>query len=183
MVDQGYNYDSLEAQYNFYDAQFVYEVLREDPMLIDLGTVNDEYFQAFYDSVQQTVVGDIEDIEDLMEDDDLDSAILLNEQLDISEEWNYYLQQVNRVYLNKYARGYYGRITDAELDMLEDIALTTPQEGGDAVYIARTMLGIDADDYDDLYYDCYHTITAQSSTFCFLQTLNAKEKSRKILSQ
>lgn len=153
MADQGYNYDSLEAQYNFYDAQFVYEVLREDPMLIDLGTVNDEYFQTFYDSVQQTVVGDIEDIEDLMEDDDLDSAILVNEQLDISEDWNYYLQQVNRVYLNKYARGYYDWITDAELDMLEDIALTTPQEGGDAVYIARTMLGIDADDYEDLYYD------------------------------
>ncbi|MFO8087666.1 MAG: hypothetical protein R6T91_07675, partial [Bacteroidales bacterium] len=151
MVDQGYNYDSLEAQYNFYDAQFVYEVLREDPMLIDLGTVNDEYFQAFYDSVQQTVVGDIEDIEDLLEDDDLDSAILVNEQLDISEDWNYYLQQVNRVYLNKYARGYYDWITDAELDMLEDIALITPQEGGDAVYIARTILGIDADDYEDLY--------------------------------
>ena len=37
--------------------------------------------------------------------------------------------------------------------------LTTPQEGGDAVYIARTMLGIDADDYDELYYD----ITEQAS--------------------
>lgn len=153
LVEQGYDYDSLAAQYNFYDAQFVYEVLREDPTLIDLGTVNDDYFVEFYDSVQQTVIGEIEDIEDLMEDDDLDSAILLNEQLDVSEDWNYYLQQVNRVYLNKYARGHYDWITDAELDMLEDIALTTPQEGGDAVYIARTMIGIDADDYEELYYD------------------------------
>ncbi|MGM0648431.1 MAG: hypothetical protein ACQESZ_08595, partial [Bacteroidota bacterium] len=45
--------------------------------------------------------------------------------------------------------------------------------------IARTILGIDADDYEDLYYDSYHTITAQSSTFCFLPMLKLTQKKQK----
>lgn len=151
MADQGLDYDSLQEQYQFYDAQFVYEVLREDPTLIDLGTVEDETFQAFYDSIQQTVTGEIEDIEDMMEQQNIDSAIIANAMMEAEEEWNVNLKYVNSIYLNKFVKNNYD-FTQDEIDRLTNIALQTPQEGGDAVYIARAMLGIDPDDYESVTY-------------------------------
>ncbi len=152
MLDQGFDYDYLEEEYSFYDAQFLYKLLREDPTLIDLGTIEDPKFVAFYDSIQQTVIEDIEALNNLIEAEDINEAIIANEELDISRGWNANLQKVNRLYINKFIRGDYD-LTEDELEMLWGIALTIPEEGGDAVYIARAMLGVDPDSYEEIYYD------------------------------
>jgi hypothetical protein len=55
------------------------------------------------------------------------------------------LKTVNYYYLTKYVQG--KAMSTEDSMVLEPIALVTPYIGGDAVFGARVMLGIDPDDY------------------------------------
>ena len=110
-----------------------------------LGTDFDIDLQLFYDSMYTTNIGSLDDVAQLSYSDP-EHAIVVNTSItpeNLSEENQ---QIVNDIYLNKWA------VDDFEFDeyqknVLLNIAYQNPISGGEAVYDARVMLFLDADDY------------------------------------
>ena len=82
----------------------------------------------------------------LIEAGEINDALMSNGVFVASNLIENNMQVVNDIYLNTLAQGV--MFDDTQRDALLAIAMLTPYLGGDAVYSARVMLGIDPRDYN-----------------------------------
>jgi hypothetical protein len=85
-------------------------------------------------------------IKNFIEAGEINDALMNNGVFVASNLIENNMQVVNDIYLNTLAQGV--RFDDIQRDALLAIAMLTPYLGGDAVYSARLMLGIDPRDYN-----------------------------------
>jgi hypothetical protein len=135
-------YDTLNTEFTTYDQEMLYRLLKEDSSLMNMGDTSDIAYQQFYADNQNSNIGKIVETQELIKKGELDEAQLRNEAVQDQKLIDYYMKEVNNIYLSTYARGNY-LLTALQIDFLTGIANLTPWEGGDAVFIARFMLDID----------------------------------------
>jgi hypothetical protein len=85
-------------------------------------------------------------IKNFIEAGEINDALMNNGVFVASNLIENNMQVVNNIYLNTLAQGV--MFDDIQRDALLAIAMLTPYLGGDAVYSARVMLGIDPRDYN-----------------------------------
>jgi hypothetical protein len=146
LIDDAGMYFNLNEE-SYYDiVRYVFSELEKHPELLDLGTVYDEDLQAFYDSVSATNIGILNNVTELIVANDTVQAVMINTTItpeNLNEENT---RLVNVIYLKTWAQNKFG-FEEEDYNTLLNIAYQNPVSGGMAVYDARVMLGIDAEDY------------------------------------
>ena len=135
-------YDTLNTEFTTYDQEMLYRLLKGDSTLMNMGDTSDIAYQQFYADNQNSNIGKIVETQELIKNGEVDEALLRNEAVQDQKLIDYYMKEVNNIYLSTYARSNY-QLTALQIDFLTSIANLTPWEGGDAVFIARYMLDID----------------------------------------
>jgi len=148
-----YNMSERTGAYSGFDdgayrdmCMFVYRQLNEDNSLMELGTGYDEPLQEFYNNMEDSNIGELIEIANLIESNDTVQAALQNSNFtpsDVSEENT---QIVNDAFLKTWAVEFYEFDQDLE-NMLLNVAYQNPINGGEAVYEARVMLDLDLLDF------------------------------------
>ena len=139
-------YNDLQEVYDFYDNIYLFQYMLDDENFTFLGGTGDDEYQSYFDSLSNTSIGDFAEIDSLISQGNIEEAIDLNESLPEDKEFYLNRKQANRIFFRSFALGDY-ELTEADSTELMDIALQLPYPGGDGVYVARAMLGIDPDDY------------------------------------
>jgi len=145
-IMQGLDYIDLLNEFRAYDAKFLYEMLATDTSLMWLGGENDINYQAFFDSVRMSNIGDFTKVYDFIEAEDYHSADSMNNLIVPTSDIYTNLQTVLSIYLNTWCKGNY-ILSETDYNTLFEIANQTPYEGGDGVYTARIMINYNPDDY------------------------------------
>lgn len=138
------NYVILNEQYKIYDITALYLVLKSDTSIMYLGDTADAAYQQFYAAQQAGNIGKFEEVQNLIKDGEIQLAISKNEGVQDQKLIDYYLKTATEIYLKTYCADNYN-LTAQQIDFLTALANITPWEGGEGVYIARYMLGIDID--------------------------------------
>lgn len=138
-------YQNMQDQAQYYDNNFAYRVLRENPGIRNPETASGLVLYNFYELLDNSNFREFYDITQHVKAGELEDALTKNAAVlsDLLIEQN--LKQVNTIYINQLINEV-DTLTLDERDLLESIAYTTPYLGGDAVYTARAMLDIDPDD-------------------------------------
>lgn len=141
-IAQGaYNYGLNDAAYKFRERQKVYGELVKEPSLYANDTILFNFVALMETSPIHKIIGVRED----MSLGDFEAAILKNQEIISQEQFVINRKTVDGLYLNRIATGQ--PFTSTDSTNLLNIALLNPFIGGDAVYSARVLLGIDAMDY------------------------------------
>jgi hypothetical protein len=138
-------YPDLYVQFREYNRYVLYQALRENQYIINLGGDDDYMYQDFFNDEQNGNIGKFDAMETLIAEGNIDQALVENGLIIDSSLIAYNQRVVNDIYLNTFARDIYDLSTE-QYQTLYDIATNyTPWEGGEGVYIARYMLGVDID--------------------------------------
>ncbi len=139
-------YNDLEEAFDFYDNIYLFQYMIDDESLMFMGSTEDRDYQNYFDSLQNTIIGDFAEIDSLIVAGNIEAAIELNDELPEDEDFYLNRKQANSIYFSSFAVGDYN-LSESDSTDLMNIALQLPYPGGDGVYVARAMLGIDAEDY------------------------------------
>ncbi len=112
-----------------------------------LGTDYDNDLSAFYDSVKGTNIAELLVIDSLILMNDTVQANITNTNItpDNLSETND--QLITEIYLHTWATDEFVAFDGDQLNTLLNVAYQNPLSGGDAVYDARVLLGLDLDDF------------------------------------
>jgi len=143
-----YNY--LNDLYKEYDRGYLFDILRNAPDIMNKGDINDNLYLSFYNSVYNSEVQTILAARERMFSHDNEQAKAFLNNITPDDKLKWMQRQVDEVYMDTWNKDIY-EFTPAQYQTLFGIATITPYEGGEAVYTARVMLGIDPDTYQ-LYY-------------------------------
>ena len=133
----------LQEQYNFYDRDMLYEQLKTDSGLIVMGTELDYKFLDFINAMESESGAYYRLYREALEAEEYELAQQYLNSLSDIRIVEYNIKTVNDIYLNYLENNY--RLTEEEIETLTEIALQIPHIGGDAVYTARILLGLDPD--------------------------------------
>lgn len=125
-----------------WDKAITYKIFKNDPSLLTLGGNDDATYQAFYSTVQGSNTGKLVDVQDHIASGNLSAAASLNATVSGTDVMEINKKMVNDIYLSTWAIGNY-EFTPADQATLQSIADQLAIEGGDAVYTARVMLGLE----------------------------------------
>jgi hypothetical protein len=138
-------YPDLNEQFREYNRYILYQTLKENPWIMTMGGADDYMYQDFFNNENNGNIGKFDALETLIAEGNIDQALVKNGQIIDSTLIAYNQRVVNHIYLITFARDSY-ELTPGQYQTLYDIATNyTPWEGGEGVYIARYMLGIDID--------------------------------------
>ncbi len=138
-------YPDLNVQFREYNRYVLYQTLKENTWMMTMGGADDYMYQDFFNNESNGNLGKFDALETLIAEGNIDQALVKNGQIIDSTLIAYNQRVVNDIYLNTFARDSY-ELTPAQYQTLYDIATNyTAWEGGEGVYIARYMLGIDID--------------------------------------
>lgn len=142
-------YGAMPTEAAYYDNNYAYSELRENPGIRNPDTPQGIVMSNFYELLDNSNFREFYDIVEHIRHNELEEALQRNAEVlsDLLIEQNQ--QQVNSIYINQLLTG--APLTTDEIALLESIAFLTPYLGGDAVYTARAMLGIDPDEYSIAY--------------------------------
>ena len=118
-----------------------YYKLRKDSTLY----ANEVVLQNFVALMENSPLEKILNVNDKMTALDFEAALLENQEIISDKLYIQNRKTVNTIYLNLLQNG--NVLSSEDSLSLQNIALITPYLGGDAVYSARILLGIDAMDY------------------------------------
>jgi hypothetical protein len=143
---QGQEYIDLQNEYRAYDAEFLYNMLKEDTSMMFLGGDRDADYQSFFDSIRQANIGQFTVVYELIENGNFEEAEAM--LMDIVPELDIFvnLKTVLSIYLDSWCKERY-ELTGEEYETLFNIANQTPYEAGQGVYTARIMIGFEPDEY------------------------------------
>ena len=147
---EGEQYIDLQNEYRAYDANWLYDMLLEDTMMMWLGGALDTDYQQFFDSIRMSNIGDFTKVYDLIEAGNYAEAKTINNAIVPEQDIFVNLQTVLNIYLDSWCIERYD-LSQLEYETLFDIANQTPYESGDAVYTARIMIGYEPDEYGVAY--------------------------------
>lgn len=138
------NHPSFQIVSHFYKylaKEFAYKLIDEIPAFKILGTSEDNLYQGFYNANNNSSVGKFNQIGKLIKASNYNAAINLNLSINGQNTIENNRIAVNHIYLNKVINNQFFGTADSLT--LVNIALQSPLTGGDAVFSARVMLGID----------------------------------------
>ena len=143
--------DSIQfnEELRFALENYVYKNLKDSLQLMYGGTVYDASLQNFFSAMALNNVGLLNEVEELLVNNDYAEAYLLNDDLIPTE-----LFEINSVFVNEICATYKEEFDDMSNEdylNLTALAYEHPQIGGEAVYRARAILGIDVDDTELAY--------------------------------
>ena len=144
-------YAYLEDEYKQKDREYVYEMLRSYPELINLGGEDDNLYLQFYNECFQSDIEKVLKVREAMYAQNLEYAREKLAQIADDNTINTNRKIVDGIYLDTWAQDNF-ELNDEQVSTLRRIALLTPYAGGDAVYTARVMLNIDPDEIAGLDY-------------------------------
>ncbi len=148
IIDEIKTNSNLSAEVIYMNQKQVFEELRSDPSLMNLGTENDAELQEFYDYALGTNLGALTYVKELLGQNDESQAETVNSQVTPENLIEYNEKTVNEIYLQTWAEDIFV-LTTEQIQTLNDIALQNPISGGPAVYTARVMLNIDVNDFGE----------------------------------
>ena len=143
IVSDQISYTTLEPEFKEYEKSYAYTEITRNPQLTKTGSADDALLKNFADYIKNTNIGTFESINQLIENSDIETAILKNANVIAQQLTETNKKYVNDVYLNKICKN--TMLSEVEKAALTDIALLTPYIGGSAVYTARAIMGIDPD--------------------------------------
>ncbi len=139
------DYIEYEDEFEYYDSLYLYELLYSDPDIMNLGEPEDTPYVNFYNYLTNSNIREFVELQELIDENDINQALMDNGAIVAQNVIETNRQYVNNVYLNSFALGRY--FDSIQEQTLMAIAMLTPYIGGDAVYSARVMLGINPNDY------------------------------------
>jgi hypothetical protein len=137
------NFEILADEFGYFNDEYFFEEMDEYSDWLSLGTPDDVAYQALFTYLLNSNIGEFSEVINLMENGNIDEAINQNNGIIPGNIIEVNEQYVNEMYLTYYLDD--NTPSDNELQTLESIALLTPWIGGEAVYTARILLGIDPD--------------------------------------
>jgi len=143
IVREEIEFEVLAEEFNYFNGEYFFEEMDEYSDWLSLGTWEDTIYQNFYNYLLNSNIGEFSEVIDLMENGNIDEAINQNIGIIPGNAIEANEQFVNEMYLSYYLNDTIP--PSNELQALENIALLTPWIGGEAVYTARILLGIDPD--------------------------------------
>ncbi|MEI6823300.1 MAG: T9SS type A sorting domain-containing protein [Bacteroidota bacterium] len=138
-------YTFLEEQYKETDREYVYDILRKNLSIVNMGGTDDNVYLQFYDLMKNSDYGMILKMQESVDAQNMVLAKQMLEQVVGDDFINNNRKIVDNIYLDTWASGIYN-FTDDQYNTLYDIATLTPYAGGNAVYTARVMLNLDPTD-------------------------------------
>jgi hypothetical protein len=127
-----------------WSEQFAYLLLSQDSNLLNLGTIEDVLYQNYYDSISNENTGWIQKTIDFFNKGMLDSATRANNNIQPANQIESNRKAVNEILLDYYKTEPPSLDSD-QIKILVPIAYADPVDGGEAVYAARVLLGVDPD--------------------------------------
>ncbi len=126
--------------------KYAFDLIKQDTLLMHLGNANDIKLQDFYAEMSLSNSFYLNAILDLLSRNDTLYASIINSFITPENLFESNIIMLNEIYLATWAQGnfYIDSISRAKLEF---IALQNPISGGEAVYGARIMLGLDIADY------------------------------------
>lgn len=150
IVREEIQFDVLEEEFEQMSEDYLYEILYANPDIMNIGTPEDSVYQRFFSYYSNETIAEFTGIRGLMDEGNIAQALIDNGKVVAITMIDGNKQLTNEIYLNSVA-------VDMEIEntyyrpALFTIAMLTPYIGGDGVYTARAMLGIDPDDYGIAY--------------------------------
>jgi len=142
-------YTALDSEFVQYNKELFYESFKDDTTLLYLGGADDADYQSFYNQLKNSNFGEFADVRKLLDTADFDGAKNKNDNINPHRLIELNRKTVMAIYLSSLAQDI--KLDSVQTAELMNIALMTPYIGGDAVYSARVMLGIDPDEYGTTY--------------------------------
>ncbi len=140
------SYEILEDEFEDYDEDYLFEMLYANPELMNLGETDDTAYINFYNYRTDSTIADFVTIQELIDSGNVNQALQENGILTAQTLIETNKKVTNDIYLNTWAQNI--EIDSIQRQTLFSIALLTPYIGGEGVYSARAMLGIDPEDYN-----------------------------------
>jgi PKD repeat protein len=141
------NYNDLDAQYKEFDNKLLYEAIKTTPMLANAGAADDYAYMQFYMSKKYDNVGIISLYEDYLRNNKVDSAKFVNNFISTGNIVNEKRKIINEIYNKSFAVGQY-KLSPSDSTIVMNLVYSSPHQYGNAVYIARAMMGIYPLDYN-----------------------------------
>ena len=142
-------YIELPDEFTWYEKAYLYEVLSSDTTLMYLDS--DTGYANFYYMMMNDNIGRFANIRELIASGEITRAEELNAEMNDTTVIGNNTRKINNIYFMSVAVDR-DEFTEEELDDLMEIALQTPYFGGDAVFEARVLLGLDILDYPSVPY-------------------------------
>jgi len=139
------DYFEYEDEFEYFDDEYLYNVLYNVPEIMNLGEPDDTAYINFYNYLTNRNVRDFIEVQELIDENNINQALMDNGAIVAQNVIEANKQYVNEIYLSSFAENKY--FTESQQQTLEAIAMLTPYIGGDAVYTARVMLGINPNTY------------------------------------
>jgi len=149
IVREEISYEVLEEEFEYFNEEYLYEVLYSNPDIMYLGEPDDSSYINFYNYLTNSTIAEFVEIQELIDTENINDALQNNGIVVAQTLIETNKQIVNDIYLNTLAQKV--DFDSNQRQTLLSIAMLTPYIGGDGVYTARVMLGIDPDDYNLLY--------------------------------
>ncbi|MBI4932225.1 MAG: T9SS type A sorting domain-containing protein, partial [Bacteroidetes bacterium] len=136
------NFPQFDAENKWVNRQYAFRSLKENPSMLTLGMPDDSVYQNFYNQYASDNIGRFTQVNDFIAANDLTNAVQANNAVAPANLIESNRKQANEIYLNSWAQGILS-FTPADSAALYNIAMQEPVTGGDGVYSARVILGLD----------------------------------------
>jgi hypothetical protein len=146
IVQNDQQYEELLQEYSYYGFEYLYDMLTAEPEIMDSEDPSED--QVYYNWMQgmsESNIAKFYSVLQAIDEGDLMQAASVNNGIVPANDLEQNRKTVNSYYLSHYVRGIAFGFEDSV--SLAQIALLTPYQGGTAVFGARVMLRIDADDH------------------------------------
>ncbi len=139
-------YDEFAQENQFYNKEFTYNNLDDNPALMNSGSAQDAWLQQFYNAEKTGNTGKIKDVKDYIAIKDKQQAQLKNLSIVDNTLLLQNLKLANTIYLNHYFEVDTPTVDSLTLLQLYNLAYQNGIQGGEGVYMARAMLNLDVED-------------------------------------
>jgi hypothetical protein len=134
-------YEAYQSENRYYAEDFAYKLIDETPALLNMGVAEDSIYQQFYNENKIKSIGKFADIDKYIFNAQYADAIQLNNTVIPINLMETHKKAINHIYLQTIVNNQI--ISSSDSITLYNIANQLPFYGGDAVYSARVILGLD----------------------------------------
>ena len=139
-------YDEFAQENQFYNKEFTFNNLDDNPALMNSGSQQDAWLQQFYNAEKTGNTGKIKDVKDYIAIKDKQQAQLKNLSIVDNTLLLQNLKLANSIYLTNYFEVDTPTVDSLTLLQLQNLAYQNAIQGGEGVYMARAMLNLDVED-------------------------------------
>lgn len=141
IVKDSVSYQANPIENKYYAEDFAYKSFDENPAMLTMGVAEDSIYQQFYNENKIKGIGKFTDIDKYIFNEQYNDAILLNNTIIPVNSIESNKKTVNHIYLHNIINNQ--TISTFDSITLYNIANQLPFFGGDAVYSARVILGLE----------------------------------------